>query len=208
MNISNSDLHFFVVCAENEDFQGYHQQQTEGATVTTEWLLKEEIITVHGTATIPTENIHQHSAITVNAKSVGTALFHTTPPHGRTKLKGASAVIASVNSVRFVSRDWPDLLVSTPGNTSGRKSHTKPDLPLISNYERVVFSSTQAGFESMMNSTLEPESYLTTGMVKPSDWLHVLLGSRREINTVYYSNICRPRAKSSNAITCPSSSCN
>lgn len=174
---------FCVVRAEKEDFQGYRTEQTKGTTVTKDLLLRKENTIGRGTEAIPTENTHPHTAVAVTAKFPGAVLFDTRPtaPSERTQITKASAVIASLSGERV--RNGQSSLTSTRDNPSAIRIHTESEMPLIFNYDKIVFSSAQAAFESMVNGASEPEVHLSTDAVKASLWLHTLLDNRNQRKT-------------------------
>lgn len=160
-------------------------RQTKGTTVTTDLLLRKEKTIGNGTEAITIESKHRHTAGEVTAEFPGVVLFDTRPkrPHERTQITNALAIIASPSRERFVSRNGQNSLTPTGDNPSAMRIHTDSETPLISNYEKIVYSSTQAAFESMMNDTSEPEVHLSADAVKASFWLHTLLDERDRRNT-------------------------
>lgn len=54
---------------------------------------------------------------------------------------------------------------------------------MISNDHKVIFPSTKAAFESMMNEASEPGVHFPTDAVKASLWLHTILDNRNQRNT-------------------------
>ncbi|KAL7399765.1 hypothetical protein ABVT39_001282 [Epinephelus coioides] len=172
-----------LVRAEKEDFQGYHAEQTKGTTVTKDLLLKEENTIGQGIEAVPTENTHHHTAVAVAAKFPEAVLFDTRPTssYERTQITKASDIFGSVSS--FVSRNEQTSLTSTRDNPSATRFHNESEPPLISGYDKIVFSSTRAAFESKMNGTSKPGVYLSTDAVKASLWLHTLFDNRNQRNT-------------------------
>lgn len=175
---------FFVVRAE-KDFQGYHTEQTKGTTVKKDLLLKKENTIGHGTEAFPTENTHQHTAVAVAAKFPETVLFDTrpTPPLQRIQTTKALTVIASLSKEGFISRNRQNSLTSEKDNPAANGIHIKSEIPLISNYEKIVFSSSQAALKSIMNGTSESEVRLSTDAVKSFLWPHTLRDNRNHRST-------------------------
>lgn len=182
-NLSDMLFFSFVVRAE-KDFQGYHTEQTKGTTVTKDLLLKKENTIGHGTEALPTENTYRHTAVAVTAKFAEVVLFDTrpTPPLERIQMTKALTVIASPSKEHFVFRNRQNSLTQK-GNSTATKIYTNSEIPLISDYEKIAFSSTQAAFESMVNDTSEPEVSLSADAVKSSLWLHTLHDSRSQRST-------------------------
>lgn len=168
-----------------KDFQGYHTEQTKGTTVKKDLLSKKENTIGHGTEAFPTENTHRHTAVPVPAKFSEVVLFDTrpTPPLERIQMTKALTVIASLSKEGFASRNGQNSLTSQKDNPAAKRIHNKSEIPLISNYETIVFSSTQAEFESMMNGTSESEVHLSTDAVESSLWLHTLRDNRNQTST-------------------------
>ncbi|XP_051254267.1 uncharacterized protein LOC127362525 [Dicentrarchus labrax] len=177
-------LGFFLLAvrAEKEDFQGFYEEQTRSTTVTKDLLLKKENTTGHGTEALSTENTLKHTTAAVAARVV---FFDTRPtaPYETTPITKALAIIASQSRKHFVSKNGQSSLTSTSDNPSALRIHTETEIPVISNYEKMVFSSTQAAFESVMNGTSEPEVHSSTDAVKASLWLHTQLDNRNQRNT-------------------------
>lgn len=172
------------VRTEKKDFRGHNSQQTKGKTLTKDLLSKRENTSSHVTATqgIQTEETHQRTAVAESAK-----LQVPTPLYGRTQITKASAVIASKNTVGFVSRNGQNALKSKRDNPSSMRSHTESEIPFISNYEKIVFSSTQTAFESMMYGSPAPGVRSSSHAATTSVWLHTLLGKRNRIYTDSFS---------------------
>ncbi|CAK6968132.1 uncharacterized protein LOC121898295 isoform X1 [Scomber scombrus] len=170
--------------AEKDDFQGYHTEQIKGMTVTKDQLMKKEHTIGRGTEAIPKENTLRHTAVAVTAKFSEAILFDTrpVPPYERTQITKDLAAI-SPSRERFVSRNGQNSLNSTRDNASVMRIPAGSEIPLITNYEKIVFSSTQAAFESMVNGTTEPGVHLSADAVKASLWLHTLLYNMNQRNT-------------------------
>lgn len=175
---------FFVVWAE-KDFQGYQTEQTKGTTVKKDLLLHNENTIGHGTEAFPTENTHQHTTTEVTAKFPEVVLFglRPTPALQRIQMTKASTVIASLSEEGFISRNRQNSLTSQKDNPAANGIHNKSEIPLISNYEKIVFSSTSAAFKSMMNGTSESEVHLSTRAVKSFLWPHTLRDNRNHRST-------------------------
>lgn len=174
-----------VVGAEKEDSQGYHKEQTKGTAVTEDLLLKKGNTIGHGTETIPTENTLQHSAVAVAAKFPGAVSVDTRPtaPHETTQITKALPTIALPSREHFVSRNGQSTLTSRGDNPSAVRIHNESEIPLISNYEKIISSSAQAAFKSMMNGPSEPDAHLSAHAVKASLWPHTLRDNRNQRNT-------------------------
>lgn len=173
-NLSDVGFSFccFVVRAEN-DSQGYHKEETKGTTVTKDLLLKEENKTGHGTEAQATGNAYRHTAVaSAKVPEVVSSATRPTPRLQRIQMTKAMTAI--------VFRDSQKLLASQKGNPTVTSIYTKSEMPLISNNEKIVLSTTPAAFESMINNTSEPQVNLSTDAVKSSSWLHTLHVNRSQ----------------------------
>lgn len=175
---------FFVVRAE-KDFQGYQTEQTKGTTVKKDLLLQKENTIGHGTEAFPRENTHQHTAVAVTAKFPEVVLFDRRPttPLQRIQTTKALTVIASLSEEGFTSRNRPNSLTSQKDNPAANGIHNTSEIPLISNYEKIVFSSSQTAFKSMMNGTSESVVHLSTDAVKSFLWPHTVRDNRNHRST-------------------------